>query len=54
MSVTKRLCLGLLASFVAVVAASTPAAAQQQQKPKILLSWAAILAGCSRESTIAA
>jgi len=36
MSVTKRLCLGLLASFVAVVAASTPAAAQQQQKPKIL------------------
>jgi len=34
--VTKRLCLGLLASFVAVAAASTPAAAQQQQKPNIL------------------
>ena len=33
---TKRLCLGLLASFVAVAAASTPAAAQQQQKPNIL------------------
>jgi arylsulfatase A-like enzyme len=38
MSVTRKFCLGLLASFVAVMAASTPAAAQQQQqqKPNIL------------------
>jgi arylsulfatase A-like enzyme len=36
MSTTRKLCLGLLASFAAVTAASTPAAAQQQQKPNIL------------------
>jgi arylsulfatase A-like enzyme len=36
MSVTRKFCLGLLASFVAVMAASAPAAAQQQQKPNIL------------------
>src|SRR5262245_3467418 len=37
MSMTRSVCLGLLASFVAVAAASTPAAAQQpQQKPNIL------------------
>jgi arylsulfatase A-like enzyme len=36
MSVTRKFCLGLLASFVAVMAASAPVAAQQQQKPNIL------------------
>jgi arylsulfatase A-like enzyme len=36
MSVTRKFCLGLLASFVAVIAASAPATAQQQQKPNIL------------------
>jgi arylsulfatase A-like enzyme len=37
MSVTKRLCLGLLAVLVAAMAASVPATAQQQQqKPNIL------------------
>jgi arylsulfatase A-like enzyme len=36
MSVTRKFCLGLLASFVAVMAASAPAAAQQEQKPNIL------------------
>jgi arylsulfatase A-like enzyme len=37
MSVTKRLCLGLLALLVAAMAASVPATAQQQQqKPNIL------------------
>jgi arylsulfatase A-like enzyme len=36
MSVTRKFCLGLLALFVAVMAASAPAAAQQQQKPNIL------------------
>src|SRR5262249_13083277 len=35
MGVTKRLCLGLLASFAAAAAASAPAAAQQQQKANI-------------------
>ncbi len=36
MSLTRKFCLGLLVSFVAVMAASAPAAAQQQQKPNIL------------------
>jgi arylsulfatase A-like enzyme len=36
MSMTRNVCLGLLASFVAVTAASVPAAAQQPQKPNIL------------------
>jgi hypothetical protein len=36
MSMTKRFCLGLLASLVVVTAASTPVTAQQQQKPNIL------------------
>jgi arylsulfatase A-like enzyme len=36
MSMTKRLCLGLLALLVAAMAASVPATAQQQQKPNIL------------------
>ena len=36
MRMTRTFCLGLLASFAAVTAASTPVAAQQQQKPNIL------------------
>ena len=36
MRMTRTFCLGLLASFAAVTAASMPAAAQQQQKPNIL------------------
>jgi arylsulfatase A-like enzyme len=36
MSMTKRLCLGLLALLLAAMAASVPATAQQQQKPNIL------------------
>jgi arylsulfatase A-like enzyme len=36
MSVTRKFCLGLLASLVAAMAASVPATAQQQQKPNIL------------------
>ena len=36
MSMTRNICLGLLASFVAVTAASAPAAAQQQQRPNIV------------------
>src|SRR5215471_18757420 len=37
MSMTRNLCLGLLASFVAMTAASAPAAAQQQQRPPNIL-----------------
>src|SRR5215471_8537155 len=39
MSMTRNVCLGLLASFVAMTAASVPAAAQQQQQrpPNILV-----------------
>jgi hypothetical protein len=33
---TRTIWLGLLASFAAVMVASTPVAAQQQQKPNIL------------------
>jgi arylsulfatase A-like enzyme len=36
MRVAKRICLGLLALFVAAMATATPASAQQQQKPNIL------------------
>src|SRR5437870_5402264 len=36
MRMTRTFCLGLLASFAAVTAASMPASAQQQQKPNIL------------------
>jgi arylsulfatase A-like enzyme len=36
MSIVRDILLGLLALFVAVMAASLPAAAQQQQKPNIL------------------
>ena len=37
MSSTRKLFLGLLASFVAMTAASAPAAAQQQQRPPNIL-----------------
>src|SRR6516225_346620 len=37
MSMTRKFCLGLLASFVAVTTASVPAAAQQQQRPPNIL-----------------
>src|SRR5262249_24747529 len=37
MSMTRTFCLGLLASLVAVTAASAPAAAQQQQRPPNIL-----------------
>src|SRR6201984_2114330 len=37
MSMTRTFCLGLLASFVAMTAASAPAAAQQQQRPPNIL-----------------
>src|SRR5262245_17060415 len=37
MSMTRNLCLGLLASFAAMTAASVPAAAQQQQRPPNIL-----------------
>ena len=36
MNVSCEIKLGLLASFAAVMVASTPATAQQQQKPNIL------------------
>jgi arylsulfatase len=37
MSMTRTFCLGLLASFIAMTAASVPAAAQQQRPPNILV-----------------
>jgi arylsulfatase A-like enzyme len=37
MSVTRKIWLGLLASFAALVVASAPASAQQQQRPNIIM-----------------
>jgi arylsulfatase len=39
MSVTRVICLSLMASFTAVIAATMPVAAQQQQKPNIVIIW---------------
>src|SRR6266566_4785682 len=39
MSVTRVICLSLMASFAAVIVATMPAAAQQQQRPNIVIIW---------------
>jgi arylsulfatase len=39
MSMTRVICLSLMASFTAVMAAIMPAAAQQQQRPNIVIIW---------------
>jgi hypothetical protein len=49
---TRNICLGLLASFVAVTAASAPAAAQQQQRPNIVFIRETTSAGPTSASTI--
>ena len=36
MRMTRKVCLGMLAVFAAVMAASAPAAAQRQQRPNIV------------------